>query len=62
MLRSYFTDISAEKFIFYLVTIVYVVGALLTVILEPFLSLPSNIDNKTTELEFKNSLFKYDPY
>jgi len=59
---AYFTEASAQKYLFYFGCLFYVVCTSIVVVVEPFLSLPCrHSENHTTELEFENILFRYDP-
>jgi hypothetical protein len=57
MLGSYFTELNGQKYLFYLVCLIYVICTSVVVIIEPFLSLPC--EEHKSELEFENVLFRY---
>jgi hypothetical protein len=57
-LTSYFTVLNGQKFLFYLVCLLYVISTSIVVIIEPFLSLPCDEGHKS-EVEFENVLFRY---
>lgn len=59
-LSAYFTEPTGQKYLFYLLTLLYVVGTSLVVIIEPFLTLPCDEDHKS-EIEFENVLYNYSP-
>ena len=58
MIGSYFTELNGQKYLFYLVCLVYVICTSVVVIIEPFLSLPC-VEEHKSELEFENVLFRY---
>jgi len=58
MIGSYFTEINGQKYLFYLVCLIYVICTSVVVIIEPFLSLPCDEEHKS-ELQFENVLFRY---
>mmetsp|Transcript_14302 Transcript_14302/g.25550 ORF Transcript_14302/g.25550 Transcript_14302/m.25550 type:complete len:293 (-) Transcript_14302:185-1063(-) len=59
---SYFSEPSNQKYIFYLLTLLYVVSTSCVVIIEPFLSLLCNEEhNPKSELEYENVLYTYTP-
>ena len=60
---GYFTEPSGQKYLFYMLCLLYVIGTSLLVIIEPFLSLPCNLtdEQRTTDLKFENSLFVFSP-
>ncbi|KAL7537313.1 hypothetical protein ACHAXR_007731 [Thalassiosira sp. AJA248-18] len=57
---AYFTDPSAQKYIFYFLCLSYVIGTSLIVIIEPFLTLPCDEAHKS-EIEFENALYNFTP-
>jgi hypothetical protein len=59
-LKAYFTEFSQQKYVFYLVCLLYVICTSIVVIIEPFLSLPCDDDeHNNSGLEFENVLFRY---
>jgi hypothetical protein len=57
-LNPYFTELNGQKYLFYLVCLLYVICTSIVVIIEPFLSLPCD-EGQKSELEFENVLFRY---
>lgn len=58
----YFADLSRRKYLFYSLTLIFVIGTSIAVVVEPFLSLPCDEDsNPKTELEYENALYHYLP-
>ncbi|KAL9188069.1 hypothetical protein ACHAXT_006447 [Thalassiosira profunda] len=55
---AYFTEPTGQKYIFYLLCLLYVVGTSIVVIIEPFLTLPCDYEQRQSELEFENVLYK----
>jgi hypothetical protein len=58
-LGSYFTEFNAQKYLFYLICLFYVICTSIIVIIEPHLTLPCNEDSAKSSLEFENKLFHY---
>lgn len=58
-LNSYFTEMNTQKYLFYMICLVYVMCTSIIVIIEPFLPLPCDEEHHTSELEFENILFHY---
>lgn len=56
---AYFTEPTGQKYLFYLLCLLYVAGTSLAVLIEPLLTLPCDEDGEKSELEFENVLYKY---
>ena len=59
-ISGYFTEPSRQKYLFYLICLLYVIGTSIVVILEPFITLPCNDDGHQSETEFYNVLYHLD--
>ena len=58
---SYFSEISFQKRVFYMILLVYVTAVSLICVVEPLLTPESCVEAVHSGLEFGNSLFKYNP-
>jgi len=58
---SYFTEVNFQKRVFYMLLVCYVASVVLICLAEPFLSPQSCVTAIDSDLNFGNSLFKYNP-
>lgn len=56
---SYFTEPTGQKYLFYLLVLLYVICTSLAVLLEPVLTFPCIDEEHLSELKFQNVLYKY---
>ena len=62
-LSDFFTEPTAKKYLFYLITLIYVLATSFVVVVEPFVSLPCDLEqreeNHNKSLDFENILYQY---